>query len=95
VTVPPAESETAGPTAGDGQPWLRRPAASDRVFAGDERVSTASAPPSATPTSPALRALTAPTIRYLAAQLAVPLFVGRPDPALNPPPVATNPVNGS
>ena len=35
--------------------------------------------------APAYRALTGPAIRALADQLAVPLFVGRPDPALGRP----------
>jgi hypothetical protein len=39
-------------------------------------------PTATAPLSPAYRMLAAPAIRDLAARLAVPLFVGRPDPAL-------------
>jgi hypothetical protein len=75
--------------------WLRRPAASDRFFAGDQRVSTAGGSADEARTSPAFQALTAPAITSLAAQLAVPLFVGRPDPALRPPTISSAFVNGS
>ncbi len=45
---------------------------------GDTEVETA-------PFAPAYRALAGPAIRALAIQLAVPHFVGRPDPGLNRP----------
>jgi len=74
--------------------WLRRPAASDRFFAGDQRVSTAALEPPKTLGSATFRVLAAPAIRDLAVRLAVPLFVGRPDPGLNRPPVELPAVAG-
>lgn len=68
-------------------PWLSRPAASDRFFAGDQRVSTAAPRPAETRVSPTLRLLAAPAIRDLAGRLAIPLFIGHADPGLNAPPV--------
>ena len=63
------------------EPWLRRPAASDRLFAGDQRVSTAAA--STAPNgSPEGRELGASVIHELAFRLVIPLFVGTADPAL-------------
>ncbi len=44
--------------------------------------------------APEFRRLAVPAIRDLAGRLAVSLFVGRPDPALNPPPVDLPAVNG-
>ncbi len=88
----PAESPEAPPD--DPAPWLRRPAASDRVLEGDVRVSTAHDPPSVPPPAWTFRAVAASVIQDLAAQLAVPLFVGRPDPGMRPPPVELPVVNG-
>ncbi len=94
VTVSPSaasEPTEASPPA----PWLSRPAASDRVFAGDQRVSTAAPKRSATTHgSPTFRLLAAPAIRDLAVRLAIPLFVGRLDPGVNGPPVALPAVAG-
>jgi hypothetical protein len=85
---------TAAPDTSPPAPWLRRPAASDRVFAGDQRVSTAAPIRSATHGSPTFRLLAAPAIHGLAVRLAIPLFVGRSDPGLNGPPVALPAVAG-
>lgn len=74
--------------------WLSRPAASDRFFAGDERVSTAAPRSAGTRASPALRLLAAPAIRDLAVRLAIPLYVGYSDPGLNAPPVELPAVAG-
>ena len=89
-TAAPAADQPADRRA----PWLRRPAASDRVFAGDERVSTATHRPALRHSAPAWRALTVPAIRDLAARLAIPLFVGRPDPGLARPPAELPAVAG-
>ena len=75
-------------------PWLRRPAASDRIFEGDERVSTATLGSASIHETPTFRALAAPAIRDLAVRLAIPLFVGRPDPGMRPPPASLPAVAG-
>jgi hypothetical protein len=71
----------------DPAPWLRRPAASDRFFEGTERVSTAHPAPTAPPPAWSYRAMAPSAIAEVAVQLAIPLFVGRPDPALSSAPV--------
>jgi len=78
----------ADPAAEDGSTPTprRRPAGTDRVFAGEQRGSLAALEP-VMHRSPTFRLLTAPAIRDLAVRLAIPLFVGRPDPGLNAPPV--------
>jgi hypothetical protein len=76
------------------EPWLRRPAASDRFFAGDQRVSTAAGSPASTEAPPEARELTAPVIRDLAARLVIPLFVGTADPAMTTPTVDVPAVAG-
>jgi hypothetical protein len=93
VTVA-APHDPAPQSKDDAEPWLRRPAASDRVLAGDRRVSTAALVPLPTPSAPEFRLLAVTAIRDLAGRLAISLFVGRPDPALNPPPVELPAVNG-
>jgi len=75
------------------EPWLRRPAASDRVFAGDQRVSTAAGPVAPTD-APEARDIPGPVIRELAVRLAIPLFVGAADPALTTPAVDVPTVAG-
>jgi hypothetical protein len=87
--VAPVPEEAFTPAA-----WLSRPAASDRFFAGDQRVSTAAPKPATTRGSPHFRLLAAPAIRDLAVRLAIPLFVGRSDPGLNAPPVELAAVAG-
>lgn len=90
VTVTVTESPTvlvsAPGVAPTPAPWLSRPAASDRFFAGDQRVSTAAPKPAGARASPTFRLLVAPAIRNLAVRLAIPLFVGHSDPSLNAPP---------
>jgi hypothetical protein len=86
VMVAPAPPAADEPPA-DPAPWLRRPAASDRLFEGTERVSTAHLAPAAPPPAWSYRAMAPSAIAEVAVQLAIPLFIGRPDPALNAPPV--------
>jgi hypothetical protein len=76
------------------EPWLRRPAASDRFFAGDQRVSTAAGSPASTESPPEARELTASAIRDFAERMVVPLFVGRADPGLATPTVDVPAVAG-
>ncbi|MGH2463200.1 MAG: SpoIID/LytB domain-containing protein [Candidatus Limnocylindria bacterium] len=70
-----------------------RQAGGHRVLAGEQRASMA-APEPVPHHSPTFRILAAPAIRDLAVRLAIPLFVGRPDPALNRPPVELPAVAG-
>jgi hypothetical protein len=92
VMVAPAPAPADQPLV-DPAPWLRRPAASDRVLEGNERVSTAHLVAVAQPAW-SYRAMAPSAIAEVALQLAVPLFVGRPDPALNRPPVDLPAVSG-
>ncbi len=57
-------------------------------------MSTAALVPLPTPPAPEYRSLAAPAIRDAGRPLAVALFVGRPDPALNAAPVDLPAVNG-
>ena len=90
-TVVLVSAPDAAPTRAS---WLSRPAASDRFFAGDQRVSTASSRPAGTHASSKLRILAAPAIRDLAVRLAIPLFVGYSDPGLHAPPTEMPTVAG-
>lgn len=97
VSVEPSTAIDAAPesvSAPQRAAWLSRPAASDRVFAGDQRVSTAARAPAGAHNSPTFRLLAVSAIRDLAVRLAIPLFVGRSDPALNAPPAALPAVAG-
>ena len=62
--------------------WFDRPMANQRFFEGLERVRSSTLTSTVSRDLPAFRALRAAAIRQLAVQLAVPLYVGRPDPAL-------------
>lgn len=94
VTDETPPSPSTGPFRPERPAWLSRPAASDRVLEFDDRVRTAAVSPSRPTESPMYRALRAAAIRELAVRLAVPLFVGYPDPSLRPPPVTLASVSG-